>query len=137
MCLIAKQPFQQSMKGHFLWGRLCTAHARHAHSTHSAHTMHILQRERSNPDVDHERDVCCAGRDGLPAVEAEGGRAGRLAARGGDIDVDGVFNHRDGGGSRRLASCDARRLWPGCLGEGDGEGDRTRYSLSLDVDMKV
>ena len=50
---------------------------------------------------------------------------------------DGVFGRRDGRGSRRLASGDARRLRAGCLGEGGSEGDRTRPSLSIDVDMKV
>ena len=30
-----------------------------------------------------------------------------------DTDVDGVFDRRDGGGSRCLASSDARRLQPG------------------------
>ena len=55
---------------------------------------------------------------GLLAVEAEGGRAN--CGRG--TDVDGVFGRRDGGGSRHLASGDARRLRAGCLGESGGEG---------------
>ena len=66
------------------------------------------------------------------APKAEGDRADC----GYDTDVDGVFGRRDGGGLRRLASGDARRLRVGCLGEGGGEGDRTQPSLSMDVDMK-
>ena len=71
------------------------------------------ERERPNPDADRERDVRCTGRDGLQAAEVEGGRAGWLAARGCDTDVDGVFDRYDGGGLRRLAFGNARRLWPG------------------------
>ena len=71
------------------------------------------ERECPDPDVGCECDVCCAGRDGLPAVEAKGDRAGRLAARGCDTDVDGEFDRHDGGGSHRLASGDVRRLQPG------------------------
>ena len=85
-----------------------------------------LPRERERPNRD-------ADREGVPVVEAEGDRADC----GCDTDVDGVFGRRDGGGSRRLASGDARRLRAGCLGEGGSEGDRTRPSLSIDVDMKV
>ena len=71
------------------------------------------ERESPNPGADRKCDVCCTGRDGLMVVEAEGHRASRLAARGCDTDVDGVFDRRDGGGSRCLASSDARRLRPG------------------------
>ena len=70
--------------------------------------------------------------EGVPAVEAQGDHADY----GCDTDVDGVFGCRDGGGSRRLASGDARRLRAGCLGEGGGEGGRSQPSLSIDVDMK-
>ena len=66
-----------------------------------------------DPDADRECDVRCAGRGGLLAVEAEEDRVGRLAARGCDIDIDSVFDRRDGGGSRLLASSDATRLRPG------------------------
>ena len=69
-------------------------------------------RECPNPDADQECDIRCAGRDGLLAVEGEGDRTGRLAPHGCDTDVDGVFGRRDGGGSCRLASSDARRLRP-------------------------
>ena len=69
--------------------------------------------ECPDPDADCECDVRDAGRDELLAVEAEGDRAGRLAAHGCDTDEDGVFDCRDGGGLRRLASSDARRLQPG------------------------
>ena len=71
------------------------------------------ERECPNPGADRECGVRCTSRDGLLAVEAEGDHAGRLAARGCDTDVDGVFDRRDGGGSRCLASSNARRLHPG------------------------
>ena len=60
-----------------------------------------LPREREHPDPDayRECDVRCTGRDGLPAIEAEGDRAGQLAARGCDTNLDGVFDCRDGRGS--------------------------------------
>ena len=88
-----------------------------------------LPRERERPccDADRKGDVRCAAEEGVPAVEAEGDHADC----GCDTNVDGVFGRRDGGGSRRLASGDARRLRAGCLGEGGGEGDRTRPSLPL------
>ena len=55
-----------------------------------------------------------AAEEGVPAVEAEGGRADY----GCDTNVHGVFGHCNGGGSRRLASSDARRLTAGCPGGG-------------------
>ena len=91
------------------------------------------ERERPDRDADREGDVRCAAEEWVAAVEVEGDRADC----GCDTDVDGVFGRRDGGGSRRLAFGDARRVRAGCLGEGGSEGDRTRLSLSIDVDMKV
>ena len=71
------------------------------------------EHERPNPGACRECDIRYTGRHGGLAVKAEGDRAGQLAARGCDTDIDGVFNRRDGGGSRRLASSNARRLRPG------------------------
>ena len=64
------------------------------------------EHERPDPNANCKRDVRYAGRDGLPAVKAEGDHAGQLVARGCDTNVDGVFDRGDGGRSRRLASGD-------------------------------
>ena len=59
------------------------------------------ERDCPNPGADCECDVRRTGRDGLLAVEAEGDRASRLAARGCDTDVDDVFDrHALGGGGQ-------------------------------------